>query len=506
LRLKGGIHLELGAGDSSVGLGQNLIIDGGIEASAAAPGSTIGFYLQANTARINGDVLLDLHAATTGIFLQGETALAVKGSLRVTGSGGDDSFSLTGDSFSVSKELSLAGGEGENIVYMGTKRFAAGSLAISGGSGHDSVTLTDDVGIKGLASFALGGGTNSVEFSWAHLSAGAVTYTGEGGVDGVNLNNGWLKVRGTADFQLGAGSNTFYLSGSTATLGGKLSVLSLNDGADTFQSTVRFDSAVFRGGVDVRGAVGSSQTLTFQINTSLQLQGGFYYGGGPGSDTVLVTVGGGKLSGSIDVNTGWGTNEVQLNLGESRIAAPITLKGGTGADHFRIYGTGTVFSAPVVLDGQAGDNVLNVDGSTTRFSFLKSLKIISDGAATDKVDVHLARLRSGLEVQLGAGASEVRINDVHIRGATLIETGDGNDQVSIERDFGRVHSVLAGPVTIRLGDGTDLAYLGGGTLSSIVEILAQVIVDGGAGPDTVNDIEADNQLGPLGAVSLIDIP
>jgi hypothetical protein len=98
------------------------------------------------------------------------------------------------------------------------------------------------------------------------------------------------------------------------------------------------------------------------------------------------------------------------------------------------------------------------------------------------------------------------MDDVLFRAPTLIDTGDGSDTLNIERDNVRTHAVFAAPVSVLLGDGADTANFGAGTIGNSIDILARLTVDGGAGTDSINDIEANNVIGPHGSVVVNNVP
>jgi hypothetical protein len=505
--VNGGIDLAIGSGPNTVSLFTNGTVNGSIRVTSLdEPAASNALAFITVSSRINGDVTIDFGASNNAVNFLAIGSLAIAGKLTIDGGAGNDTVLIGGLNVAIAGGVNFLGGAGTNSFTNDAKRLTTNSLSINGDLAGDSVALHNLVTVRRSASFDLGDGSNSL-VSDGNVRFGALDYAGGSNNDIVTFSlSGTLQVLAKSQFDLGAGSGTLSVASAAAAFGGPIAITSLDAGADTF--TGGFSSTILRiaNGIMVDLGDGASHTFALTGSTSFRCNRTISYDSGAGTDFFQLYAADGRISGRIDANFGDGLNSTAMNFGNTRVNSRLSVNGGSGADALFISGNEAVISGSVSADLGAGDNVISIFGTAPRFAFQKKVKIVSASVGSDSFTADFVRLNGGLDVQLGSGGSTVNVDDVLFRAPTLIDTGDGSDTLNIERDNVRTHAVFAAPVSVQLGDGADTANFGAGTIGNSIDILARLTVDGGAGADSINDIEANNDIGPHGSVVVNNIP
>lgn len=504
--VKRGVGFEFGGSQGRADFYGTANIQGGMRVA-----STANLLLTMNTdvAKIAGDVIVGLGAGENLVDLIASISLDVRGRLQVTGGSGDDELSFSGYRVNVTGGVTFDAGGGENTFGQASALFSTSTLKVNGGAGIDLVDLSDsvDTTIKGLASFSLGDGENT--FTAPDLigtvSLGSFTYTGGEGRDRIASSKAWL-VRGASQIELGAGANTLDITSRSATFGGRLEVHSASVGLE--ESTIRIEASTVAAlkGVFITQTGDAVQTMYMNGGYSLVIKGGLTYESGAGSDSVSFNFMRGGVSGPISVNAGGGNNDVEFEVYDTRVSAPINVTTGAGNDSIHFQTATATFAAPINVFAGAGDNEMEFAIEFGRTDYLKPVKVVSDSAGTDSLELRNASFKGGLDVRLGGGVSTVEIDDVAFRGKTVIDTAAGNDSMLIERNGTAAVSLFASAVDLKLGEGDDSVLIGGGTLANTIRLIARLTIDGGAGTDTSNDVAGFAQYLPGGSVNLLQIP
>lgn len=481
-------------------------IQGGMQVTSTA---NLDLKLTLDVAKITGDVVVGLGTGDNTVQFYGSTFLDLRGRVQVTGGGGDDLLSFSGYRVNVAKGVTFDAGGGENGLGQAAAIFTTTALRMNGGAGIDFVELAGslDTTVKGLATFNLGDGDNSISAPDLNgtVSLGAFAYTGGTGYDQLLVSKSWL-VRGASQIDLASGGNKVQFLGRSVTFGGRLELHSTNMGVEG--STIQFDAGFFTAskGVLITQVGDADQTLYLNGGYSVVLKGGLTYQGGTGADNVSFNLMRGSTSGLFSVDAGDGNNDVEFEVYSARVSAPINVKTGSGNDSIRFQADAATFAAPITVSAGAGNNETEFGIEYGRANYLKAVKIVSESMGTDSLELRNAHFLGGLDVKMGGGVSTVDIDDVTLRGKVVIDTAEGNDTLLIEQDGTGAASLLAGVVDLKLGDGDDTVLIGDGTLVNRILLMARLTVDGGAGSDTSNDIAGFAQNFPSGSVNLAGIP
>lgn len=310
--------------------------------------------------------------------------------------------------------LNLGGGINYVDHYGGR---IGGNFAINSGNGADTISLHGGSGhivVGGSMGVRLNGGANRFDSENAGVLdiGGNLVYAGAAGRDLIDLVSFQTQVGGAANFTLGkapAAQDNLIALGEIA-VGGNMNIL-----GDTSADTLRFHKDLTLIGNFTANLGGGKNYLNFSQfgGASNTIDGRLTYVGGNGRDQVYVD------------GTSVGT-DASFALGTS-----------TDNDQFIRIGQGDV-------DG------VHVQGALT----------ITAGATNDRFSLRRLYVGKNLTLRTGDGEDQVRIDDVEIRGLTLIEMAAGNDLLEIEmmESDGQpldAKSVFAGKFTLRAGAGLD---------------------------------------------------
>ncbi len=333
-----------GALNNPVAIGRFLRMDLG----SGNDGIFIG---DANTTTIGGNLVMYAGRGdnTTRSGFNPTGNLTVDGSLTYSSSSGSDIVDL--DTTEITGNANINMGNGNNYFYAADfgPVTIGGRLRISGGNGDDDVTLgvSNDFSVALDASLSLSGGDNSL---FTSAGPGATTtigrnlsYRGGSGLDDVDLDS--TTVTGSANINLGSGTNNFY-SGYYGTVEVNRNLtLSAGSGDDT----VNVDNTMVNGRTSIRVGSGINSVLIAPgdngsgVNDPVDLVGDVRIQGGNGDDVVEINGGGaGTTFGrNLDVRLNNGLN-LFTNFGDVGTAATngsLTYRGGRGMDVVLVGGS-----------------------------------------------------------------------------------------------------------------------------------------------------------------------
>ena len=435
----------------------------------------------------NGDQTITVSAtnAATAVNLStgsGDDTITVQGNaaaLNVQTNAGTNTLNVgnAGSLGNVTAPLSVDGG-GHGTLNLDdtadTTTHPAGTLTATQLTGFNTagITYTGDTAVN----LALGNAGNTLTIA-STAPAAATAVTGGSGNDTFAVQS----TAGPTTITTGSGTNAVTVGDTLADLQGPLTVqgagvntLTLNDTADTSATTGTLTATQLTG--ENSAGVNYADVATLNVNlgsgddtfTIAQTAAATNLVTGPGNDTVNVLAD----SNATLVNVGLGTNTV--NVGTTVLAgitAPLSIAGG-GTDTLNLTDTGTTAAQTLTV-------------SATAATVATAAPITFGG------DLNLA----ALNISLGSGGNTVAVNDTPAAAVTTINTGSGNDSVTVSGDTGVTHiNTQAGDdtvvvqgtsaaTTLNTGTGVDTV-----TLPTPAGVQAAVNVKGNAADTlTVND-------------------
>ncbi|MCV6587304.1 MAG: cadherin-like domain-containing protein [Marinibacterium sp.] len=433
--------IDLGLGDDTIRLGDNVALEGIVNVFAG-----------------DGDDLIEV-----GDFFANGQPVPFAGHLYVAGEAGDDTISIGDSAAGFGVTLHVDGDRsagrtgpnsgsdtGDDLITFGKNAAFGGTIVVGSGEGQDTIEFDDGA--------ALNGGIISVSFVDSRLVA-------EGDV---------LRLKGSAGrvemISFEAGQDKLDLRGNTA-LGSTLTLFS-EPRAGTPQTDLRIagggiENVSFVNGIDLD--VGMADILldddvTVEIGTVFEAQAG----------NLVASQGQPGLS--VDLYTYFG------DLGDR---ADLSYSGDTVSSTFLIdaNGSGLLVQNEQSRFGTAGvgDHTLQITATNTQ----------TGQTVTRALDVSVAfnsNIGLGLQTDPDATVTGSSLGDnVNIRNqfsvadqTLTVDLGAGNDTVTTDRIETNGDD---GHVTILTGDGADQVDLltFGGSIGS-----ASISVFGGAGNDTIN--------------------
>jgi hypothetical protein len=470
-----------GAGADAISLGVgSLALAGGIDFAPGDGQNDLRFDAPSGAARVG--------------------RLATGPSIHFAGGANADTLALDAAHLTLAGGIDFAGGAGNNAVRLGELTKAAGHLAIGKQAGGQSIAYTggadqdtldfvaDGVTLAGGIDFAPGNGSNVMTggfqtvFRIGALATGpSVKYAGGDNFDKIDWGGRQYAFQGSVEMAGGAGNDTFNLSAVTTTIGRSATGDSVRFTGGAGDDRVSIGSLWAAGALSIAGDAGFDN-LTVQGNR-IQVGGKLTLDGGPDFDRLFVSA-------------------FTLALGQGVAAV-----GGDGEDFFELIANGTVHGdvnidlGPLAAGTQSA-TLGDVDGRVNGLVIQGSLTVTSTGAAgsTDSVNVTNVAVGGAFTAALGAGASTVTLDNLSVGGALAIDTNGGNDVIQFERANLFGNSSVGGAATIRTGDGNDSVRIGspdpapngGGADGTRARFRGGLTLDGGAGTDTRNAIDAEN--------------
>jgi hypothetical protein len=285
----------------------------------------------------------------------------------IAGGNGNDTVFVNLSAGSATENL-LAGNSGNDSVMLSSTNAEINSGRILGGGGTDSVVVDIDtaknVTIRG------GDGKDSIDLTF---SAGRVSTLIEGdstngsGADTIRIQMG-LAGNSSNTINGGDGADSIVLSGTTAADGGS-NILNAGTGADT----VFFQSAGegYLSGATIKGQMGNDSILIQSMSAGTVNSSIIY--GNKGNDTIT-------LGGLADA----------ANRGRSAGSQNLTIQGGAGADLLTNSGFNTAGGTGIFAYKSLSDSTLD-----SMDTVLFSTAAVSAGATTNvfvssQVRIHVA--------------------------------------------------------------------------------------------------------------------
>jgi len=403
-----------------------------------------------------GDVTLNLGNANTDTFRLGST-------MKITTGLGADVFNFQGQ-ISAAGAISVdAKGGASSLTFSTGGNLFGTSFTYKGGLDADAINHnTHDFRLTGAYTVSLGAGDNLWDTdNMASMALGSLNVTALGGTDFVNFDGTTFSATGSVTANLGAGTNLFGFTGSVSTfIGGSLSY---TGGADLDNYGFNTPLARILGSVNLKPG-GGNNTGTLD-GAELFIGGSLNYLGGTGDDALSSENGLLTIVRTLNYKSGGGANNsLYLRPVNGSIGA-VNYTGAAGADILalgEISGASTtrldVFGN-VTHNGGAGGLGLYVADTVVHG---KLLALGTSGVAdVDLLSLRDATFHGAVGITMGAGSLTSGINDVTMRADFLLNTGGGNDSISIETLAGTAAlSRWFGKVTINAGAGADTVTVG----------------------------------------------
>lgn len=347
----------------------------------------------------------------TGNNLDVDWDMAYTGDLRIDMGSSPRILSFTGDSNSISNDLTVTAGSGDQTVNLATTTnlMVGGDVSIDLGLNNDSLTDSgNDVNVGG--DFTITGGNN-------YTNSGTMTVGGN-----LFINNafetqasmfedtGVMNVTGNFDYAGNSADDSVILD-------------SLNAGATI--------------GGDINVNLSSGNNTALLLNNSVGGTSVTYSGGG-GNDLVELGLAGGPIDANVILGGGDDTFEIKAGVPMNSLFANF----GTGNDTF-INGNGP-FNYPATLLGLNGfDHTFDPVGAS-----LTSVQVESTGPAL------FDNNGPGGAIQVMAGGDTAIMGPISHLSVTMLD--NSADDLTIDLD-----SALAGNLTVNLGDGNRALNLNG---------------------------------------------
>ncbi|MBL8793316.1 MAG: hypothetical protein JNM56_05380 [Planctomycetia bacterium] len=326
--------------------------------------------------------------------------------------------------------FTIQGADGESI----NGPAGAGSLTgvtnikLNLGAGHDTVTI-DGAQLAGTLTVNGGSGNTSVILENADSTFGSVRITNGMGND-LFQADAKLNVTGNLTVNNGHGDTKFLLNADTD-IGGNLSITNTG-GIDIFTSKALLDVA---GNLTMNNGAGTVRLL---FDGTTEIGGNFSVINGYGGDTTDFN-GSLKVAGNLSLN--YGTSD---GWGNALIGGKV--------ETVQLTGSSTKFNAPAEIGGN-------------------------------------------LTIRGQGGIDRVVLDGVTVNGTTLFDLGAQDDVVIL------TDSTFVGRTTINTGAGNDRLTIG--APDAIVTFqTAPVRFDGGAGIDTLERLTVANVFPPLNPIQL----
>lgn len=466
--------------------------------------------LQFNNLKLGGDVVItggdgreqvsffNLHVSGKVTFdggngddnLNVDTASNFGGAVSLKGGAGADTFNLYGSTYGAGMNVDL--GAGSNTFGLMGNATVHGHLAISA-----SGTLADSqsVNIGGTGSV---GGNVTIKSTSSPLNVGLSNLAG----DNLRIGGG-LTIQGSSGSDLIVISNHLFVGGAfTVNVGNGGSFLNHTGGtltAGSFKFTggtgndwLQFVGASFAtgAGMNVNLGTGVSNRLDLSCSASVKIVGGLTLVGGTGEDNLIVTTPLLNIAGPLSFNAAAGTNSMTFRPVTGTVGA-ISYTGGAGSDVIDIgdYSTGSVtqitVSQGITASLGAGENILDIRDTVVQGAMRATSSSVM--GLLERVRINEATILGVLDVNLsGAAASTVMVDDSTVYGATVINTGAGNDVIQFENLVpGARLTTFVGSVRILMGNDVDFFSAGVNPFAPNqgVNFLGTLLIDGGLGGD-----------------------
>jgi hypothetical protein len=272
------------------------------------------------------------------------------------------------------------------------------------------------------------------------------------------------------------------------------------------------------GDTEIRTGAGNDVVRVGQTAANLQFVDGLFVDGQTGTDSIELFDGskviGDDFFGQYDVEatsvTRYVTGGFVINPNPPKYTVDfagmenLALTTTDGADRIRVHGT---TSGEMIIHGGEGSDILTTTPSTQNMERVRDLSFFGEAGIDGIVindqqnpyshktlsreyDVSASQVARTMDGRVGPLAVEVSYNSVE---NLTLNTGDQGDHIDIA-------STTSGETNIHAGPGNDT--VNASTTTQNMESVNDLIVDGGAGNDTLNILDANNpyDLGHAGGV------
>jgi len=474
----------------------NVQLIGGHLVIRAEPGtdgdSQLALDAQTQPDMLPGGLIIDPDAGTSLRFQGTELPLGeplalpiFTGSTRISLGEGADTVIAVG---TFPKSVFLDLGPGANVTSL-VGVHVLGDFTLKGGSDNDNFSAFGGLRVAGNLSAFLGDGANQVSGSGA-LSIGKslLIKTGKGDDQARPLYSS-VSIGRHASIETGGGADTAGFGASIfLSIGGNLRVKSLGTPTSFITQEISGDSIFVGGNLEVSSGPGPTLTQVVRAGTN-----GLFIGG---NATLFAPK---TPADALDVSAAFESDGL-MRVGNSVkvVSSPsalVTLR-AVGRDSFipdrfeMAGGRGLIAHFDGVIGqvklrtSSANLGLIALTASTGGFQFriTHGLSIATPNASGTSVVLADLYLAGNLKLQGGNGAEEITMDNTTAIGAISMQTGAGNDRVSLATSD-RVD--LGGTARLNLGAGEDVVELGGNDPGDVLRAFAAITIDGGAGVDSV---------------------
>ena len=509
-----GLSVDVGKGDNTVFFNAfRLSVAGALSiVDAGDVGITPSISLISDTLTVDGAVNISVAAGNSNIQIGNSTTDVQQfgAGLKIVGGTGNDTVSFQGiQTIDSGVTVDLKAGNNSTTFGIGSS-FAAASLSILGGADADSVLVDNNAVIVVNAGFSLnlGSGTNTwTTDPGAQITAGTLSYLGGTGSDTLDYTGATLRVLGAMTVNTGAdGSGNVDLAPTTSAYVGGLLTFTGGKGNDE----IDFNTPDFRIMAGLRLYLGEGTNYLGTVGSALQVVGGVSYVGGTGGDTVVLDNDSLIITKALSFNsTGAGANTLYLS-GTTASIGSVSYVGGTGVDGFYLGNVDGLSTTRLTVNGAVTGNLGTGTGLTiisdARVQGALNLTLAGNSSENDSVSLFQSTFNGVVNINTGAGSSTANFRDVVVRGAFTLNTGAGNDTVSLETIADAAESHWFGVVKILTGAGSDTVNIGTNpaVANAVNNFYRAVIIDGGADSDTLSPAQpgSNNYLSGLGLTQL----
>jgi len=490
-----GLTVDMGKGDNTFAATVlRLAVTGAFNLlDAGDVGVTPDILFSSDTVTMDGTAAITIGAGNSIVTVGDETTDLYQfgAGLKIAAGAGNDTIAFNGrQTYAGAVIVDLKDGANTTRIEDNSV-FAAPSLAINGGLGDDKVFLDNSsiTVINAALAMNLGNGNNEFQTLMSvDLTVGSLSLLAGTGTDTVNYTGASLRVLGAMTLNLGAGNSNVDLAPTVSAYVGGLLTLTGTTGTDD----IDFNTPDFRiGGLTANLGGGPNTLHTF--GTSLQIVGGVTYVGGNGDDRLEVANNSFIVARNIQF-TGGGSPaaDVMFLQPVTGSVGSIIYNGGAGLDGLGLGDTDAVTTTRFTVNGAvtasfgAGNTATII--TDTFVHGLVNITAAGIATATDALTLRDSTFNSAVNITLGAGVSTVNINDVFVRGAFTLNTGAGNDTVSLDTLVGTTaRSTWFGLVKINTGAGMDTFNIGSNPVVANAGNIfhRNVTLDGGTEVDTV---------------------
>ena len=515
-----------------------------------------------------GDALLNSQNLTIlGTGTPGEFKVETNGGDTINGVAADEAvisnvknikliMGLGGDAVDIrnanlSGQLTFLGGEGGNNLEINASNGpnTLGRVLVRNGDGFDILRLvTGSNTVTGGLTVNNGSG-GSIAFFGAFTSdqtsiGGPVKFTNGAGTDNLSFGGQNVTLSKAVTIQHGSGDSvTEFLASDANTIGGTLTVRN-GDGFDSLRFGGGGASIVSAGSLNVNNGGGGSNTVfsgadhTFAGNVLIRNGDGDDTLNGNGVAAVTVT-------GTLALQNGNGSSTVTLTSVNLTVGGLTTLSSAAGNDSITLAGTASLQSLKILTGSGVGavlfdslgdwtiagnltftggghlDSLIKAPSAPLNVTGNVTIALGNSSASTPQViDFDSSSPATGvtvggkLTVRGGDQVDNIRLFNVQVTGATLLDLGDGNDvmlidfvrfgaatfqlgggddSVELESTNNGSATTFAGAFTFLGGSGNDLLSVGIDSVDDFVTFSkAPVRLDGGVGLDSLHRQTVDN--------------